>query len=58
MSKARMRLSTTILWMLVGKGSAEKPDIIFILADDLGERELYASVLLQVHDLLAKVSTT
>ena len=28
----------TILWMLLGKGSADKPDIIFILADDLGEK--------------------
>ena len=34
-----MRLFTpTILWMLLGKGSADKPDIIFILADDLGEK--------------------
>ena len=33
-----MRFSTAILLMLLDKGSAEKPDIIFILADDLGEK--------------------
>ena len=33
-----MRFSTTVFLMLLDKGSAEKPDIIFILADDLGEK--------------------
>ena len=28
----------TVFWVLLGKGLADKPDIIFILADDLGEK--------------------
>ena len=32
-----MKGFTAFLWLLLGKSAANKPDIIFILADDLGE---------------------